>query len=84
MDIEPSNDSTLVDKYLSAPTPIKGRIRQAIGARNDDEAIKLINTDSKAAQTAIGLLSESPDNQSLVGAPPASPAPEDVLYPRAK
>jgi hypothetical protein len=71
-----SQDSSLVDQYLSSPDELKSKVRAALGVKTDNEATALINTDSSAAQTAKKILSSilTSSAESL------SPSPESIMY----
>jgi hypothetical protein len=72
----------IVDQFLAAPREIKNKIISSIGAKDDDDAITLINSDTKAYNIAKQILEKQVKPGVLTGG--GETAPEDVLYPRAQ
>lgn len=72
----------VAQQYIAAPSSLKNRARASIGAQNDDEAVRMISGDPKIAASVAAILSQSPEEPSLLEDVPQT-APEDVMYPRS-
>ena len=57
---DPSQETSVIDLYLSATPALKSKARKAIGARNDDDAIQRMNQDGAAASAVRSIIS-APD-----------------------
>lgn len=70
-----------VEAYLSAPEDVKNRVRATLGAKNDDDAVNMIQNDEGAAQMAMEILTKRKEPASMVEDLPQT-ATEDVMYPK--
>lgn len=78
---DPSQETSVVDMYLSAPPALKSKARKAIGAKNDDDAISKMNQDGAAASAVRSIISYPED---VLSSGDVTTPTEDVMYPRRK
>lgn len=82
--ITAGGDATpVVSRFLSAPRASKNRVRGAIGAKDDNEAVSILKTDTEAQSIAQSILDEDEQSKdqsrSIMTSGPRT-APQDVLY----